>query len=281
MKTQRRVAVGIAAAALVALGTTGCNVSFNTETQRETRTHTVKGTFPTFKVNGDGGKLEVVGTDSPDIKIVEYLRWSNSSNKPRTERIVKDGTLTLKSNCNRTVIGHNACGAGYRVEVPRATAVDLNTDSGDLRVSGLTGKSMNLNSDAGSITAEGVRTGALTATANSGSIKITGRADLARIVADAGSIDADGLHTSQITARGNSGAVKLRLTAAPDSVAVTNDSGAIKVELPDVAEGYAFDLKTDSGARDIFGLRQDSRSKHRVTISNDSGPISVTPTSGA
>ncbi|XVQ12427.1 DUF4097 family beta strand repeat-containing protein [Spirillospora sp. CA-255316] len=278
MKTLRGVAVATVTAALAAAVTTGCSVSFNTKTHRETRTHTLTGTFPELRVHGDTGKLEVVGTDTPRVKVVEYLSWSNPNNKPRTSRNVADGTLTLKTQCSRTVIGYNACGAGYRVEIPRATKVDLRTDSGSLRVDGLTGSVMRLHTDSGSIKAENVRTGTLSATAGSGKVKVSGRADSAELHSDSGAVEADGLQTKRVLVRASSGGVRLTLTTVPDSVDVDNDSGAVNLRLPATDKGYAFVLRTDSGARDISpGLRQDNASPHRVRISNDSGAINISP----
>ncbi|MFC5744102.1 DUF4097 family beta strand repeat-containing protein [Actinomadura rugatobispora] len=272
------MAVATVAAALAAAVTGGCSVSFNTKTHRETRSHTLTGTFPELRVHGDSGRLEVVGTDSPRVKVVEYLSWSNPNNKPRTVRAVRDGTLTLETKCSRTVIGYNACGAGYRVEVPRSTTVDLRTDSGSLRVDGLTGSVMKLHSDSGSVNAENVRADSLSATANSGKVKVSGRADSAELRSDSGAIEADGLQAKRVTARANSGGVRLHLASVPDSVDIDNDSGSVKVLLPTVDKGYAFILRTDSGARNISpALRQDSSSPHRVRISNDSGAINISP----
>lgn len=282
MKTLRGVGTATAAAALAVTAAAGCSVTFNPRTHHETRSHTIAGTFPSLRVDGNDGRVEVVGTDSPEIKVVEYLSWSNPNNKPKTERITRDGTLTLKDKCGRAVIGYNGCGVGYRVEIPRATQVDLRTDAGELRVSGLTGNSVRLRGDTGVITVAGVRTRSLTVSSDSGRIEVDGQADTADLHSDSGEIAAAGLRTSRLTAGSGSGLVRLTLTAVPVGVDVRSASGAVQVRLPEHPRGYAFTLTSDAGARKISpALRQDSASPHRVRIGTDSGSIDVAPAPGA
>mgnify|MGYP001470472543 CR=1 FL=1 len=280
MRTLRGVAVAAAAVAAATV-TSGCNVTFSAETHRETRSHTLSATFTKLRVSADD-KVEVVGTDTPRVRIVEYLSWSNPNNKPRTTRTLRDGTLTLETKCSRVVIGFNGCGAGYRVEVPRATAVDLEAEDASVRVSGLTGDSMRLHSDSGSVIAENIRTKALTVSVNSGGLKVSGHAERAVLRSDSGSVQADGLAGRYVKVRANSGSVRVGLTTVPDNVDIDNDSGSVRLTLPVVDRGYAFTLRTDSGGRTIApALRRNDASPHRVKVTNDSGAIDITAASAA
>ncbi|MFD0850842.1 DUF4097 family beta strand repeat-containing protein, partial [Actinomadura adrarensis] len=114
------------------------------------------------------------------------MSWSNEKNKPKTNRTVRDGTLHLSHKCAHTVIGYSACGAAYRVEVPRTTAISVHTDSGRLDVSGITGKSVRLSTDSGRVDASDIRTGDLYVQSDSGRIDVDGSADTATLRAESG-----------------------------------------------------------------------------------------------
>ncbi|GLZ04794.1 hypothetical protein Acsp03_22600 [Actinomadura sp. NBRC 104412] len=276
MKTQRGLAVTAAAVALAATAVAGCSVDFNAGIRHETKSYDIPGSFPTLAIGGDSGRLEVVGTDRSGIRVVERLNWTNKKNKPKTRRTVRNGTLTLDSDCKPGGIGYTACGADFRVEVPRKTAVRLTADSGSVEVSGLTGDSLSLTSDSGSIKAKGIRTKTLTATAESGRIELDGHADTVTLRADSGRIKASGLNAKKVTTRSESGMVSLALTAVPDNVDVQVDSGMVKVVLPQADLGYNIDLTSESGHQSIdSALHRNNRSPHHVKVRTESGMISI------
>jgi hypothetical protein len=276
VKTLKGLAVTAGAATLAAMALTGCGIEFNPGTHRETKSYEIPGDYPSFKIHGNSGKLEVIGTDRPGIRVQERLRWSNKKNKPKTERSVENGTLRLSTDCAHTVIGYTACGADYRVEVPKATKVSLDADSGAVTVRGLTGDSLRLTSDSGSIKAAGIRTKTLVATSESGRIVMDGQADSATLRADSGAIDADALNSKAVIVHAESGRIRLGLTTVPDSVDASLDSGKVELTLPAVAEGYAMSLSSDSGEQHIApGLRDNSASPHRVQVRTESGAIRI------
>ncbi|MFB4313148.1 DUF4097 family beta strand repeat-containing protein [Actinomadura sp. 21ATH] len=277
----RGVGVLTGVAALTAASVlAGCEVSFSGSTKHETRSYDVPGSFTGLDVQGDNGRIEVFGTDTRTVRIEERVAWSNSRNKPRTNRSVKGDMLTLKTACARQVIGVNGCEISYRIEVPKATMADLHADSGALSVSGLTGDSLRLSTDSGMIEAAGVQTKRLTVEADSGKIKVDGRADVADLSNDSGLIESEGLRTDRLTARSGSGKVAITLLEAPTSVQVDNDSGAVELRVPG-DKAYAISVQTDSGAQRVArSLRRDNSSPHRLRLASDSGLVSVSPLEG-
>ncbi|MFF5260884.1 DUF4097 family beta strand repeat-containing protein [Actinomadura viridis] len=274
------MAVVTGAVALAATAMTGCAVSFDTGSRSETRSYDVPGSFTTLKVTGDSRRLEVTGTDTRVIKVRETRTWSSDKNKPRPRQTSEGGTLSLGFSCARQavqIIGDNRCEIAYRIEVPRAMAVDLRTDSGALVATGLTGASVRLTTDSGSLTARQVRIKDLSASSDSGRIRMDGQAGTARFRTDSGGVEVTGLRAGQVVARSSAGVVRLGLTAAPDGVDVITDSGGVRLGLPG-GQGYALTVTTDSGSRNISPeIRQDGTSRHRVKLRTDSGSVTVSP----
>jgi DUF4097 and DUF4098 domain-containing protein YvlB len=282
VKTLRGMAVTAGAVALAALAVTGCDVEFNPGADSETKTYDIPGSYPSLRINGDSGPVEIVGTDRQGIRVTEHLRWSNENNKPRTERTVRNGTLSLSHKCARNVIGYNACGASYRVEIPRKTAASVHTDSGRLTVSDISGDTVRLSADSGRIEARGLRTKTLHVESDSGRIDLEGQADSVTLSAESGAIDAPALRARTVRASADSGKIELGLTTAPDSIDASAESGLVKLILPDVPEGYAMSLNSDSGGRSIDPeLRRNDTSPHSIKVRTDSGLIDIeTPLSG-
>ncbi|GAA3947931.1 hypothetical protein GCM10023085_32670 [Actinomadura viridis] len=279
MKTLRGVAVVTGAVALAATAMTGCAVSFDTGSHKETRSYDVPGSFTALKVTGDSSRLEVTGTDTRVIKVQETRTWSSEKNKPRTRRTTEGGTLALRFTCAQQIIGYSRCEIAYRIEVPRAMAVDLRTDSGALVATGLNGDSVRLSTDSGPLTARRLHTKALSASSDAGQIRIDGQAGTARLSTDSGGVEAEGLRAGQVVARSSAGAVRLGLAGPPDGVDVSTDSGSVRLHLPG-DQGYALTVTTDSGSRNISPeIRQDSTSRYRVKLKTDSGSVTVSPVS--
>jgi hypothetical protein len=276
VKTLRGLAVTAGAAALAASAVTGCSVDFNPGTQHETKTYDIPGNFPSFGIHADSGRVELVGTDRQGIRVQEFLRWSNEKNKPRTSRTVRNGTLNLSHKCAHTVIGYSACGASYRVEVPRSTAISVHTDSGQLDISGITGKSVRLSTDSGRIDASGIRTKDLYAQSDAGQIDVDGEADTAMLRADSGSINVGTLRVRSVSAATQSGSIAMNLTSVPSKVETMADSGSVALTLPVAEQGYAMDLSSDTGGQSVDpDLRRNDSSPYVIRARTDSGSIAI------
>jgi Putative adhesin len=298
-------------AVLAGAAVAGCGLSFSRHA--EDRSYTAPDGVGALKVSPGDGSVQITASDSPGIKVTEHLRWSNDRNKPEPRHDVAGRTLSLSAKCGHSVIGSNPCRISYRIQVPRATAVevrggagsikvaglagtvrlhgdtgsvtatDLRTssatvgaDSGNVRVSGRAGTA-DLRTDTGSITATGLASGRLTARAGSGDVRLGGRITSAEVRTDTGSLRADGLTADRLAVETNSGSIALGLAVAPSAVQATTDTGSVLLRLP-AARPYAVALSTDTGGKQIApGIHQDSASSRRITVKTGSGGISIKP----
>ncbi|WP_433328135.1 DUF4097 family beta strand repeat-containing protein [Spirillospora sp. CA-294931] len=270
-----KTVAGLAATAVAATALTGCGgLTFDASKRHEDRSYDLTGSFTALKVRGDTGEIEVVGTDSPGIKVRERLTFTNDKNKPRTQRSTAGGVVELSAKCGNIVIGIGSCGISYRVEVPRRLAVDVSADSGAMEVAGLTG-ALKLKTDTGSIVATDVRTRSLDASAQAGRISVSGQADTASLETDTGFIVVAGLRAKKLTTRTAAGAVKLRLPVPPDSLDTRTDTGSVFVELPRGTR-FALDMSTDVGSTKADpALHQDSRSPKKIKVHTETGSIHI------
>ncbi|MDL4775714.1 MULTISPECIES: DUF4097 family beta strand repeat-containing protein [Thermomonosporaceae] len=297
----------VAAAALLA----GCGL--NVGTRHEDRSYNAPAGITALKVGSGTGRIEIVASDSPAIKVRERLSWSNDGNKPVPQHVTRGDALSLSATCARTVLGDARCGISYRVQVPRATSVQVEGHDGPVSVAGLTGTvristddgpitagdlrttsliassgdgaieisgragTADVRTDAGPITATGLTADRLTARTGDGAIRLTGRATTADLHTDTGPITASGLTADRLTARTGDGAVRLGLASAPGTVDVKTDIGRVRLFLPG-GQGYLIDLTSDTGAKRVDpAVHQDSRSPRHVTVTTGDGAITVSP----
>ncbi|MCK2215715.1 DUF4097 domain-containing protein [Actinomadura sp. ATCC 31491] len=209
--TMKRITVIAGVLALPCLGmATGCGLTG--ETNHSTGAYEVPDAVTALRVTADEGEVEVIGSDRRTIAVTERLSWRK--NKPATSHEVRDGTLELKFDCPTTfgfgTVGVE-CEVGYRVEVPKGLRVEVSSDSGDLKLTGLSGE--------------------------------------LRARTDSGAIGADGLAGGRVTATTDSGDVTLAFTGPPDAVTTESDSGRTVVRVP--GGPYDVRAETDSGEKKI------------------------------
>ncbi|MWA06094.1 DUF4097 family beta strand repeat protein [Actinomadura sp. LD22] len=311
MKTLAGAAALAGTMAVASAAVAGCGLSFSRHA--EDRSYTAPAGVAALKVSPGDGSVQITASDSPGIKVTEHLRWSNDRNKPKPRHTVDGRTLSLSAKCGHSVIGSNPCRISYRIQVPRATAVDVRGGAGSIRVTGLAGP-VRLRGDTGAVTATDLRTSSATLSAGPGNVRVTGRAGTADLRTDTGSINAAGLVSDRLTAHAGSGGVRLggriasvevrtdtgalradglttdRLAVttgtgpialgfarAPSVVRATSDTGSVRLRLP-AAQPYAVTLTTDTGGKQVApGIHQDSAASRHVTIETGSGDISIRP----
>lgn len=279
----------------------------------ETRSYTAPSGARALKVHTGQGGVEIVASDSPGIRVQERLRWSNRHNRPHPKHAVEGTTLSLTASCSANIFGTSVCGVSYRVEVPRATPVEVHTGDGRVTANGLSGSvalssrdgsitaldlrarsltvrsgdgsvrvsgraaTADLRSRAGSVTASALDSDGLTARTGDGRITVSGRAATARLRTGAGSITATGLAADRLTARSDDGRVVLGFTAPPADVEAGTRTGSIRVAVP-AGEGYAISLSTTTGAKRIDRrVHQDSGSHRRIKATTDDAGITIVP----
>ncbi|WP_242884604.1 DUF4097 family beta strand repeat-containing protein [Actinomadura litoris] len=306
-----RTLSGVAVLAVLAATVTGCGLDFGQH--GETRAYDGPAGVDRLKVRSGDGKVEIVASDAPGIKVREKLHWSNKNNKPQARHVTEGGTFSLSSRCARQVIGMNACRISYRIEVPRSIAVDVENSDGKIIVSGLAG-AVRLKSGTGGITASDLRatslsldardsavrvsgrattadlrtgTGAIIATgltadrlsarSNDGRIQLSGRATLAELRTGTGRIEAASLTADRVVARTNDGSITLGLLTPPSALQATTGTGDVHVRVPR-GPAYAIDVKTGTGSKKIDpNLHHDSTAKRHIKVSTGDGDAVISP----
>ncbi|MGI5207142.1 DUF4097 family beta strand repeat-containing protein [Spirillospora sp. CA-108201] len=311
MRTLTATATAAAAAAATAAALAGCgNVSVGRHQQE--RSYTAPAGTTGLKITAHRGRVEVIASDSPGIRVTERLRWSNDKNRPKARHVSEGRTLALSSSCGRNAMGFGACGVSYRVQVPRGMPVQIDSEDGAIEASGLAGAvrlrsrsgavratdlrattvsissddgsvhvtgragTADLHSDSGAVTADGLTADRLKVRASDGRVQVSGRVAVADLGAGSGSIRLDGLAADRITARTDDGGITMRLDSAPANVRATAGSGSIRLALP-AGEGYAIALSAEGSRRIDPAVRQDSRSPRRIDLRSGDGTITVTP----
>jgi DUF4097 and DUF4098 domain-containing protein YvlB len=147
---------------------------------------------------------------------------------------VSGGVLRLGEGCDDGWAIFR-CITDYRIEVPRELAVEIDTEAGDVSVSGV----------GGSVT----------------------------IDADVGDVDATALAAATVKATSDAGDVRLSFATAPTSLVA--DSGAGDVELVLPRGEYAVETESDAGDTSVSGLIRYDLAPHSVEASSDAGDVTI------
>jgi hypothetical protein len=195
--------------------------------------------------SGDGG-VTLVGVPGATTATVERaVTYTGNTAPTGTSFTVAGGVLTL-SGCG------SHCTVDYTVRLPAGLPVSGAVDDGAVELSSV--GEVRVQTDNGGITLDGVR-GALEVRTGNG--HIVGRH----------------LDGGAVTARTDNGAIDLT-TATPQDVTAGTSDGSVTVA---VAPGrYVVATSTDAGTRDVR-VPNDPAGGHRVTLSTDSGGITLVP----
>ncbi|MFF9479984.1 DUF4097 family beta strand repeat-containing protein [Streptomyces sp. NPDC014733] len=186
---------------------TGCSGGFGPSQSGE-RTYSVSGDVRTVTAKTAGGSVEVVATDgSGPVRVTE--KYSYRGDRPTPTHSVADGELTLDAAVCRGM-GDN-CTVSYRVQVPRAIAVDLHTSGGDVTVRGT----------AGSVAAE----------------------------TSGGDVTLDAVAAHKARAKTSGGNVSATFTTVPDEVSGVTSGGDVTIRVP--KSTYDVEATTSGGDRKV------------------------------
>ncbi|MEU3710329.1 DUF4097 family beta strand repeat-containing protein [Streptomyces catenulae] len=203
LRTTAPVLTCVAAAAAL----TGCSGGIGPSKSGE-RTYSVSGDVRSVTAKTSGGSIEVVATNgSGPVRVTE--KYSYHGDRPAPTHSVADGGLTLDAAVCRG-LGDN-CTVSYRVQVPRATAVDLHTSGGDVTVRGT----------AGSVAAE----------------------------TSGGDVTLDDVAAHKARAKTSGGSVSATFTTVPDDVVGTTSGGDVTIRLP--KSTYDVEATTSGGDRKV------------------------------
>ncbi|WP_197085037.1 DUF4097 family beta strand repeat-containing protein [Saccharothrix sp. ST-888] len=188
----------------------------------------VSETVRTLVIEGGTGDIRVIGGGT-GVQVTE--RQTYRSTPPATTHSTAGGTLTLGYTCP-----DGDCGVGYEVAVPAGTEVRVKDGTGDVHLSGLSGR----------------------VEAKSGT----------------GSIEARRMSGAEVSLSTSTGDVSAVFTAQPETLAATTSTGSITVKVPG-RDPYAVAAKTDTGKSSVT-VSQQSDAKRRITATTDTGDVTVT-----
>lgn len=186
-----------------------------------------------LRLDAHAGRVTVSAGDGP-VKVTESYRYSDD--KPATSHQVTGDTLQLREDgCAHVRMINGRCEVDWDITAPAGTNLTLDTDSGGIAVTAMTGT--------------------VDAQTHSGGVR--GRT----------------LASKTVTARTDSGGVDLRFVQPPDQVDAISEAGGIQIRVPG-ATSYAVDAHTEAGGLEIDVPRADG-SPHKITARTEAGGIEI------
>jgi DUF4097 and DUF4098 domain-containing protein YvlB len=220
------------------------------------------------EVRIDGRSADVTLVPASGGQVVVDARAKGTLWLPKLKTEIDGGHLTLSGSCHDNPFGH--CESSFVVRIPEGTPVTVETRSGDVRASDLSGF-VSIDAGSGDIALSGL-TGGTTARVSSGDIEASRLAGKLRLETSSGDVDAAELSAPTIDARATSGDVFLDVATVPRRVSVTSSSGDVTISVPrNGRDGYAAEAVTSSGDPRVLVSKNDqsSRSLSAVTSSGD------------
>lgn len=256
----------------------------------------------TLKVTDDSGDVSVTGADVDTVQ-VKVVKTAYAVSQSRAEQEVKDikyvieqkgNTITLKYELpNSMNLNNNVSTVDFFVTVPATTAVDIDSNFGEVSVTDIIGNAVIVN-DFGDVALENVE-GALSVSNNSGEVIATsitaGNQDI-DLQSDFGSINLRNASGKDVTLDSNSGTITLQEVRATGDISTNTDFGNTDFEN---GSGDSLSIETNSGkvwlmkvrvreeikVQDEFGeIELDQASASAYDLHTNSGSITVNGAQG-
>lgn len=216
------------------------------------------------------GSVDVlVGTDGR-VEVERQLNFDDE--RPEVDHSVEGGVLIVEALCPGGFFTfRSACSVDHLLRVPAAVDVEIDTGSGSVAVSGLTG-SVQIDTGSGVIEVSNV-SGRVLADSGSGGVVLNGVSGETDVHTGSGGIRGNGLTSRRLIGETGSGSIDVRFVAAPDDVELEAGSGSVTLTVP--TGSYDLDMDTGSGSTDFSGLDDDSASSRHIQMRTGSGSIRV------
>ncbi|NLT56320.1 MAG: DUF4097 domain-containing protein [Actinomycetales bacterium] len=185
------------------------------------------------------------------VDVRRHLVWSWT--KPEIEESWDGDTLRTRVRCPVITLGPG-CGVDFAIQVPDGTAVELRTDTGDIRVSNLT-------------------SAGVTAVTDTGDVVVTNAGGTVKLRTDTGDIRASELTATEVTAVTDTGDVGLRFVRPPDRVVATVDTGDVSITVPQ-SDPYRVTSRTDTGKVTV-SVANDPNAIRTIDARTDTGDVRV------
>ncbi len=270
----------------------------------------------TLKVIDDAGSVNIVGADVKTVQ-VKVVKIVHGSTQARADDELKNVKYTVEQVGNNIILKYklpnttsfdiNLDTIDFIVTVPNETTVDVETNLGEVTVTGIKGNAVIINdfgdvnvanieggvsvsNNSGDVTAASIKSGAenielnsdfgavtlkdasgndITLDSNSGSITLSEVRAASEINArtDFGNITFENGSANSLSAESNSGAVSLAKVKVSKEINVQSDFGEIELIL---ASATSYDLHTNSGSITVDGA------KNTLKAYTDFGNIEIT-----
>jgi hypothetical protein len=246
-----RVAAAIVVVGALAFGTLLVVSSFFKRQHTETKTFTA--TVSTVRVTTDVGDVRVRTVEAGE-PIRTSARITKAFQEPRWSANLDAGTLEVVGECNGDGVFFD-CSVDLTVSVPAGVPVRIQSDTGDVTV-----------------------TGAFTdvdANTSTGDVLVQGATGPVRIETDTGDVRSLATAGRLVEAETDTGDVRLLFDSPPEAVTARTNTGDVTVRVPD--DGAAYDVDTDTSTGDtsvdVVNVPDASR---KITAETDTGDVRVT-----
>lgn len=270
----KKLVVGTVTAAGAALLLGGCGFSITATVNHEDLSYGLDvARLERLSFDLSYGDAEIVGTDAKTVSVHEHLSYTKNR-RPTPFHTQQGNTLSLGYTCpGGLTIGDNTCSVSYRVQVPRALALQLKDGSGNLTLRSLRGD-VQAHLGSGDVQADDLGGGRGVLGTDAGNIRVAGAAGPLEARTASGDLTLTGLRSGNVRARSDSGNVRLGFAAVPATVDAGSASGDVHVALPP-GQSYAVDATTASGTSRV-DVQNAPASPHKIRAHTSSGNVEVT-----
>lgn len=210
-----------------------------------------------IRIDNSAGGMTITGIETlvADDTVSGIRRVDRGLMKPRFSERMEGSTLVISAECPAFSTAN--CSVHYDLNVPRGITLDLNSSTGDLRVSGVDG--------------------AITADASAGGIRIEGSAGVVDAHSSAGEVKVLDSRSRIVKAASSAGGVEVTFTEPPSDVIAKSSAGGVDVRLPRGETLYSVTADSSAGGVRV-DVRTDPQSPNRIVADSSAGGVTVTYT---
>ena len=199
-------------------------------TRSETSTSTFRGQVTKLIVDSDAGNVVVNPGRPASVRRTE--RWVYD--RPQIRTTFSGGVLSIRSRCSNAPL--NGCSTDFTITVTPTAVVEVFTNNGPVRVSGIT-------------------------------------SSLVRATTDNGAISFTDIAADTVKAQTANGNVVARLTRAPAETRLRTANGDLTADVPRGV--YTLDISATSGSVRVTGVQNRPNSGHMLSARSSNGNVRV------
>jgi hypothetical protein len=221
-----------ASSAIVLLLLLATGIGWLASMHSRTTTYSVPALVSQVDLQVSSGQAVIVGSSSPALQVRRTDDYS-FGHSARERRWLAHGVLHIASRCPQIVVG--SCSASYELAVPEAVAVRVQTDGGNVRMTGFNGD--------------------------------------ATVGTRSGNVDVEAYCGFRLSARSQSGDVYVATACAPQSLSLLTGSGDAVALVP--PGRYRIGVSGGTGGEHVTGLRSDPTAPFSVDAHSVTGGVTV------